>query len=486
MANSLIPGVATNNPQANVQSVENQVPQQAQQNPINPITIPIQIQPQVAPAGQVQPAAQPNTNLQVNNQQIAPTPQVYQKPTTNNNIDFNKIYSSYQSQYGTNPANNGVKTTSLGTTIVTPTINNLNSVEGQYQSAYADTINSLVSELLTRQTSGFQYDPTQDTNLRLASEYAASSAMEQMAARGILNSSSTAERVASVVSELIPQYENLAYTRWTDGINMLTNTANLVMNYDTQQFEYWKDAKDREFKEKEAAYQKEQDALNNAWKRVDELGYVDNNASAILGVPVGTLSGSAREAKEEREFQLQRMREQAQIEYENAKALYKIKSELDIEQQKAITENEYKLASTYGSSSNKANTTSLSTYEKIINNKKWTDYDEFTRKYTVNDTSAAYNFLADEVRNGRLGENDFYALMSMYNIPTPISGLSQNANKYYNDIKAQYDKAAAGVTSAAGKQRLNSITANAINTLYQQDKIEDYEVAIMLSKFGLS
>ena len=70
------------------------------------------------------------------------------------------------------------------------------------------------------------------------------------------------------------------------------------MNYDNQQFNYWKDAKDREFENKKFEYEKQQNALTNAWKRVDELGYVDNEASTILGVAVGTLSGEARQAKE--------------------------------------------------------------------------------------------------------------------------------------------------------------------------------------------
>lgn len=482
MANTLLnTGMATSNPQANVeqsQPVQNQTA-------VNPITIPIQIQPQIAQTGQPQ-ITQSQQNLQQMQTQVpqvqqAPTPQTYQKPTNTNTVDFNKIYSSYQSQYGTNPANNtgsGIRKTSLGTTIVTPTTTNLNSVQGQYQSAYADTINSLISEVLTRRSEGFQYDPSQDTNLRLASEYAASSAMEQMAARGILNSSSTAERVASVVSELIPKYEELAYTRWTDALNQLSNTAQLVMNYDNQQFSYWKDAKDREFKEKEFEYQKQQDALTNAWKRVDELGYVDNNASTILGVAVGTLSGAAREAKEEREFQLAKMREQAQIEYENTKALYKIKSDLEIEQSKAITENEYKLANQYGTS--KTSTTSLSTYESIIQN-RFAEYDDISKKYSVTSKNNvdAFNYLAQEVQAGRISENDFYSIMAKYNIQSPVE-------TYYNDIKAQYDKAAQGITSDSGRQRLNNITANGINSLYQQGKISKNDVAILLKRFGLS
>lgn len=465
--------VATSNPQANIEQVQaNTQPvvqnnptsttnqanttvqpttqtQQSQSNAINPITIPIQIQPTVATQNQQQnQTVEPGQSLQrtatntSTAETSAPTPQTYQGQNTNNNIvDFNQIYSSYQSSFGNNNSTNnvgssGIKKTSIGTTIVTPTTSNLNTVEGMYQSAYSDTINSLISSMIQNLETGFQYDPTQDTALQVATEYAANSTLQSLAGSGVLNSSATAERVARVVSELIPQYEQLAYTRWTDYLGQLADTAQLVMNYDSQQFEYWKDAKDREFQEKQFAYQKQQDALENAWKRVDELGYVDNQASAILGVPVGTLSGEARLAKEQQEFELAKMREQAQIEYENEKALYQLKSELDTEQNKVLAEYEYTLANKYGKSSS-SNTTSLSTYQDIINN-RWADYDDFTRKYTVSDNTAVYNYLVTEYSAGRMSSSDLANLTAMYNVrqPSESDTALEERRKYLASLSA--------------------------------------------------
>ena len=455
---------ATSNPVANVQQVQptnaanpatavqptqnnNVAPQQntntnTQSNAMNPITIPIQIQPTVATQQQSQPQTQqvePQQNLQVQSRtSAAPTPQTYQTQNTNSNvIDFNQIYSSYQSAFGNNNSNSatgssGIKKTSIGTTIVTPTNTNLNSVEGMYQSAYSNTINSLLSEMITQLETGFQYDPTTDTALQVATEYAANTTMQSLAGSGVLNSSATAERVARVVSELIPQYEQLAYTRWTDYIGQLSDTAQLVMNYDAQQFEYWKDAKDREFQNKQFEYQKQQDALENAWKRVDELGYVDNNASAILGVPVGTLSGEARLAKEQQEFELAKMREQAQIEYENNKALYQLKNELDKDQQKYA----YELERQYGST--KTSTTDLSTYQDIINN-RWADYDDFTRKYTVTDNASLYNYLVTEYSSGRMSSSDLANLTAMYNVTQPTdSDIAKSERIKYLESLEQY------------------------------------------------
>ena len=475
---------ASSNPQQNVQQVQpnaqtvvqnnptsttnqanttaQQTTQTAQNNAINPITIPIQIQPTVATQNQPQTfQAQPNQTLQRSANtstaqagNAAPTPQTYQSQNTNNNvIDFNQIYDSYQSQYGNNQnqtssttGTSGIKKTSIGTTIVTPTNTNLNTVEGQYQSAYSDTINSLISSMITNLENGFQYDPNKDTALQVATEYAANSTMQSLAGSGVLNSSSTAERVARVVSELVPQYEQLAYTRWTDYLGQLSDTAQLVMNYDSQQFEYWKDAKDREFQNKQFEYQKQQDALDNAWKRVDELGYVDNEASAILGVPVGTLSGEARLAKEQQEFELAKMREQLQIEQANNVALYKLRAELDKEQAKYTSELEkqqaeysYQLEQKYGTSKSGANnTTSLSTYQDIINN-RWANYDEFSRKYTVTDNAGLYNYLVTEYSAGRMSSSDLANLTAMYNVTQPTdSDVAKSERIKYLESLEQY------------------------------------------------
>ncbi|MCI5588855.1 MAG: hypothetical protein MR384_13390 [Lachnospiraceae bacterium] len=452
---------ATNNPQDNISQANNtqnvaeqpinsnvngtQGINQSAQNSINPITIPIQIQPQVAQT------SQPNNtnnisvhNLQTNNQQVAPapTPQAYKEPTNTNTIDFNQIYSSYQGQYGNNSSNtstysSGIRKSSIGTTIVTPTTSNINSVEGQYQSAYADTVNGLISEMLTQMKNGFSYDPNQDNSLKAATEYAANSSMQSLAGSGVLNSSATAERVAKIVSDLIPTYEEKAHSRWTEYLGKLADTAQIVMNYDNQQFNYWKDAKDREFESKKFEYEKQQNALTNAWKRVDELGYVDNEASTILGVAVGTLSGEARQAKEQREYELQKMKEQADIEYQNNVALYKLKSQLDTEQSKTLTENEYKLKQKYGTtSSNSKNTTSLSTYKDIINN-RYANYDDYSKKYTVSDNNSLYNYLVSEYSSGRLSANDLASLTAMYNVTQPTSSdtAKQERLKYLESLK---------------------------------------------------
>ena len=410
-------GMATSNVQANVNQVNGQenitnnvngtvgVSQPVQQNQpqnnqVNPITIPIQIQPQIAPTGQSETTqVQPSQNLQVGNQQTynAPTPQQYNSNYNNSNnnvVDFNQIYRNYNEMAGRSNLNtqSGIKKTSFNTTIVTPTALNLNTVQGQYQSAYSDTINGVISTMLTQveqlRTGEFGYDPAQDMALRMASEYAANSTLQSLAGSGVLNSSATAERVARIVSELIPAYEEKAYNRQIQYLSQLADTAQLVMNYDNQQFQYWKDAKDREFKEKE--------------------------------------------------FELAKMREQAQIEHANNVALTRLKNDLNLQTSKALAqyenslkqsnmEYEYQLAKKYGTSSNSKNS-NFSMYDDIIKN-RYAEYDDFTKQYVVPDQKTYNelgNYLDQLYASGAITEAEFLQLSAKY---------SKYANNNSNETK---------------------------------------------------
>ena len=434
-------------------TTQNTTSQDTQQT-ISPITIPIQLQPQITTTGQQQTTTNQQQSVQglsvaaQSEEVTAPTPQTYQQEANTHTVNFDQIYNQYQSAFGSNPSStsqgsSGIKKTSLNTTIVTPTTQNLNSVEGMYQSAYSNTINSLISQMIIELNQGFQYDPNSDEALKLATEYAANTTLQSLAGSGVLNSTATSERVARIVSELIPQYEEKAHDRYLDYLNQLANTAQIVMDYDSQQFQVWKDAKDREFQEKEFEYQKQQDALENAWKRVDELGYVDNNASTILGVPVGTLSGEARLAKEEREFELQKMREQAELEYQNNKALYELKNQLDIEQSKTLTDYEYSLQEKYGGTKSSSDD-ELELYEDIIKN-RFGEYDEFNKLYQVSDKTGAYNYLKSAYANGQISSSTASILIDKYglnNTETEIGNRILEAYKttYNQSTKSDYVK----------------------------------------------
>ena len=109
------------------------------------------------------------------------------------------------------------------------------------------------------------------------------------------------------------------------------NTAQLIMNLDDSQYRRWQADRELAWEKEQVEYKKTQDAIKNAWERVDELGYADNAASIVLGVPVGTLSKSAREAMEERQYELETWYRKQEAQQKAEKELLLLKADLERE-----------------------------------------------------------------------------------------------------------------------------------------------------------
>lgn len=369
------PIVATTNPNNNIEQTQSQ----------NAINIPLKITPIFSQLN--------NNQLQSN---YIPTPVVAQPQKNNyNNLDF----SNYKSQYQQNIPQ------------FTPITIDTNTTE--YKSQYANAINQMANQILNMR---FNYNPNEDDLLKQATRYATQNTFESMNAKGILNSSLTGERVAKVVGELIPTYEKMSREEFESNFNMLMNTAQFIMNLDESQYTRWENDRQQKWKEQQAEYQKAQDAIKNAWERVDELGYVDNNASITLGVKVGTLSKDAREAKEQREWELEEWNRKQKVQQEAEKELLYLKQQLEEEQ--AVRDYQRNLQLTYAKSnvsSNNVNTNSLSTYESIIKN-RYADYDEYNKKYTVKNKDSLLNYIENENKAGRMSDNDALVLIEMYDL----------------------------------------------------------------------
>ena len=168
----------------------------------------------------------------------------------------------------------------------------------EYKSVYDTTINDIINELLT---SRFTYDPSDDKALLKAQKYATNTVYESMNAKGILDSTMTAQMVTNAVNELIPVYEKMAKEEFYNNIERLQSMANLVINLDDRQYQRWQD----NVHNKLDYYSAKKDEINYQWDRVNKLGYVDNEASIVLGVAPGTMSPSMREAIQEAEQEAQ-------------------------------------------------------------------------------------------------------------------------------------------------------------------------------------
>jgi len=203
--------------------------------------------------------------------------------------------------------------------------NTLADVRGaQFESQYETRIGDILNQI---NESKFQYDPISDSALQQAQAQAQQSAMEAMNRRGILNSTVTADRVGQVTASLVPEYEAIAYDRYQDNLSNMFKQADFLNSLDEQDYRRFVDdlelklkdvnilaqlddrtlkatqqnldtlfkVVDRVTKEKQQEIDTMNNDITNAWERVAELGYVDNSASLILGLPIGTPSKEARE-----------------------------------------------------------------------------------------------------------------------------------------------------------------------------------------------
>lgn len=203
-----------------------------------------------------------------------------------------------------------------------------------YQSPYANSMNNIVSQLIGRQ---FNYNPQTDTAFQQASKELGRNTMEQMNERGILNSTVTENQVQQGIANMMPQYEEKAYNRFQQETDNLYKMANFLQALDTQAYNQYKNQNDRLFdiadfigklddksfdqyktavdmyyNERDYNYKVRQDQIakkqkdiENAWERTRELGYVGNDSSIILGIPVGTRTYQAQQDVVRRQQELE-------------------------------------------------------------------------------------------------------------------------------------------------------------------------------------
>lgn len=292
--------MATSNPQANVNNA---------QPGITPVTIPVQIQPVVQQAQTQQAQVQP-----------AQTQPAQQQPAQNSQLQVGQVQVPQAVQQMTQP-NTNIQSLFPQVSVPNEDVTGMDS----YKSQYSDAINQIANNILNMR---FSYNPDEDDLLQQATNYVTQNTYESMNSKGILNSSMTAERVAKVVGDLIPQYEKMAREEFEASFSRMINMANLIMNMDDRTFTIWKDARDQRWKEQEAEYEKEQKKIQDAWNKVDQLGYVDNESALLLNIPAGTLSKDAREAKEKFDRDIEAYKIKNKIDTETEKELIKLKLEM--------------------------------------------------------------------------------------------------------------------------------------------------------------
>lgn len=275
------------------------------------------------------------------------------------------------------------------------------SETGDYQSPYQSQLQNIFDQLnqytpyqtpeeletylfnlLQGANQPFSYDPTTDTALKTAQQEAQRQTRESAGAKGTLYSSGTLTKSAKASAALIPQYEERQYQRYADQKNreiqmvttlmqwdsmqadrkkdqldLIMQKANYIMQLDSQAFEQFKLLIDQRNWEKEYQLEQQQVQLQRqiaeieqAYARVEALGYVDNQTSIILGLPTGTKAQWVKQLEMQQKQELEQLKQEyeynkklAQSQATVEKDLIKYKQSLEDASQKKLMQEQYNL-----------------------------------------------------------------------------------------------------------------------------------------------
>jgi len=253
---------------------------------------------------------------------------------------------------------------------------NVNAGEGQYTSPYAQDFNQLyqelenyvpyetpeetkqyLSQLLQSASQPFTYDAATDTALQSAMQDVAIQGLSAAASKNTLYSGGTVANIARAQGALIPEYEAKAYDRFMDDRNREIQMASQIMEWDQMAYDRSTDQlkliqskfdyilqldqlemqkfqtlleqrnfeKQMEISRAELDLAQKQQQIEAQWARVNQMGYVDNQASIVLGVAAGTKAQWVQQAELEKRNQLDLMAK----EYQNQKDLANKQATID-------------------------------------------------------------------------------------------------------------------------------------------------------------
>jgi len=220
-----------------------------------------------------------------------------------------------------------------------------------FESRYQEQIEDILSRLRQQAMQPKPYTPETDPAYQAAKQQVARDVMEILNQRGILNSTITRDQLAQNIAAIIPELQKQYYSRQQDRFSNLGNVLSALTGLERQQFARQQDRfsnlgsvlgalsgleqqqygqfqnlyerqrafeqqqYERQLEEEQRRIEEEEREIKRAWDRVKNLGYVDNLASIVLGIPVGTPSFQAQKAVEDRLFKLDlaRMNNQAAL-----------------------------------------------------------------------------------------------------------------------------------------------------------------------------
>lgn len=139
-------------------------------------------------------------------------------------------------------------------------------------------------------------------------DIASRQAMETLNQRGVLDSTITADRVAQIQqqaqTEILPTLLERAYGLRKEQAQQLTQLLNYYSKEEQNQQTMHLKAEEAKREEAKLQIAQKEKNIKAALDRIDALGYADNFAAQVLGIPVGTPSQAAKKAAEEQKIRL--------------------------------------------------------------------------------------------------------------------------------------------------------------------------------------
>lgn len=251
----------------------------------------------------------------------------------------------------------------------------------QYQ-AYEtpEEYRNLMLQIIARANEKYQYNFDEDPSVQAAREELSKSMAGLAAQHGFLYSGGTQNIIEAQLKTLTPQFEEAAYSRYKADFDMNLNFLNTLMKWDQIQYERslsnlsliqmksdfilslaeneYKSFKlmldqhrtEQQIKLAQESYEldKLKQDTENAFNRIDQLGYVDNQSASILGIPVGTKARWVQQLAMEHQNKLDQMAQEnkynvamAQLQADLEKDVMEYKEEISVATKLKLMEQEY-------------------------------------------------------------------------------------------------------------------------------------------------
>lgn len=359
-----------------------------------------------------------------------------------------------------------------------------------------DHIKQFMQDMIDRQQQPFEYSFDDDPSVIEARKQLEQSMAEMAGKRGFLYGQEQQDIVSEKMRQLMPQFEDAAYQREQDFLNRQMQLSGIIMQWDQIQanrkmtdfellgakadfvntlssrelnimktlleqrrfdMEMELEVQQQEMKEKEIK-------LTQAWKKMDVLGYADNEVSILLGVPVGTQATWIKKYIMEQEQKLSMLKERHQydikmmnmnkeiekdlinerekvnlasaiemmkLEYSHKKEITKIEHDY-AQAQKRISAARSR-ASAAASQSSKDRATQLNIDWKINSGK-------FKEKFVSNNYVAdsmkqdAINWMFAQMKAGTMSRETYNRLKAEYRLPDYSPGPTFTMPAYYENM----------------------------------------------------